>query len=70
VLLIHRGGLFVAIVIVAGFAAFAPEARKAASLLVGTSVISFLTVYVGAGAPKGRLDRSRWSTPAHCFRSP
>jgi hypothetical protein len=55
VLLIHRGGLFLAIVIVAGFAAFAPEARKAASLLVGISVISFLIVYVGAGAPEGPL---------------
>lgn len=55
VLLIHRGGLFLAIVIVAVFAAFAPDARRAASLLVGTSVISFLIVYAGSGAPEGAL---------------
>lgn len=53
--LIHRGALFLAIVIVAVFAAFAPEARRAASLLVGISVISFLIVYAGAGAPEGPL---------------
>lgn len=39
----------------AAFAAFAPEAGKAASLVVGISVISFLIVYVGAGAPEGAL---------------
>lgn len=55
VLLIHRGALFLSVVIVAAFAAFSPEARKAASLLVGTSVTSFLIVYAGAGAPGGAL---------------
>ena len=55
VVVIHRGALFLAIVVVASFAAFAPEARKAATLLVAISVIGFLLVYLGAGAPEGPL---------------
>ena len=55
VLLIHRGALFLAVVVVALFAAFAPEARRAATLLVGISVIGFLVVYSVGGAPKGPL---------------
>jgi hypothetical protein len=55
VLLIHRAALFLAVVVVALFAAFAPEARKAATLLVGISVIGFLLVYSMAGAPEGPL---------------
>jgi hypothetical protein len=57
ILLVHRGGLFLAVVIVAVFGALAPGARKAASLVVATSVISFLIVYAGAGAPEGGLRR-------------
>jgi hypothetical protein len=55
VLLIHRGALFLGVVVVALFAAFAPEARKVATLLVGISVIGFLLVYGFAGAPEGPL---------------
>ncbi len=55
VLLIHRGALFLAVMVVALFAAFSPEARKAATLLVGISVIGFLFVYSIAGAPSGPL---------------
>ena len=55
VLLIHRGALFLAVVVVALFAAFAPEARRAATLLVGISVIGFLVVYSVGGAPEGPL---------------
>ena len=55
VLLIHRGALFLAVVAVALFAAFNPEARRAATLLVGISVVGFLLVYSIAGAPKGPL---------------
>jgi hypothetical protein len=55
VLLIHRGALFLAVVVVAFFAAFSPEARKAATLLVSISVIGFLFVYRMAGAPGGPL---------------
>lgn len=55
VLLMHRGALFLAVVAVAVFAAFNSEARKAATLVVGISVIGFLLVYGKAGAPKGQL---------------
>jgi hypothetical protein len=55
VLLIHRGALFLAIVLVALYAAFAPEARRAASLVVAISVVGFLIVYALAGAPAGPL---------------
>ena len=55
VLLIHRGALFLAVVVVALFAAFAPEARRVATLLVGISVIGFLVVYSVGGAPEGPL---------------
>jgi hypothetical protein len=55
VLIIHRGALFLAIVAVALFAAFAPKARKAASLVVGISVVGFLIIYAMAGAPPGPL---------------
>jgi len=54
-LLIHRGALFLAVVVVALLAAFSPDARKAATLLVGMSVIGFLLVYSLAGAPNGPL---------------
>jgi hypothetical protein len=57
VLLVHRGGLFLAIVILALYAAFAPDARRAASLVVAISILSFLIVYAGAGMPEGALRR-------------
>jgi hypothetical protein len=41
--------------VVAIFAAFVPEARKVATLLVGISVVGFLLVYSMAGAPDGPL---------------
>ncbi len=55
VLLIHRGSLFLAVVVVCLYAAWEPEARRAASLVVGISVVSFLAIYVSAGAPSGSL---------------
>ena len=55
VLLIHRGALFLAVVAVTLLAAFNPEARRAATLLVGISVIGFLLVYGMAGSPQGQL---------------
>jgi hypothetical protein len=55
VLLIHRGALFLAVVVVTLFAAFSPAARRAATLLVGISVIGFLLVYAALGAPDGPL---------------
>jgi hypothetical protein len=55
VLLVHRGALFAAIVAVCLFAAWDPGARRAAALVVGISVVSFLVIYAAAGAPSGSL---------------
>ena len=55
VLVIHRGALFFGVGVVAVFAAFTPDARKAATLLLGISVVSFLVVYIMVGAPQGPL---------------
>lgn len=55
VLLMHRGGLFLAIVLVCLYAAWEPGARRAASLVVAISVVSFLAIYVSAGVPAGSL---------------
>lgn len=54
-LIVHRGALFLAVLAVALFAAFNADARRAASLVVGISVLGFLFVYVRAGMPIGSL---------------
>lgn len=55
VLLIHRGALFLAVVVLCVFAAIEPSARRAASLVLGISVLGFLAVYAMAGMPAGAL---------------
>jgi hypothetical protein len=55
VLLVHRGALFLAVVVVCLFAIFEPNARRAASLVTGISVVSFLAIYAQAGLPQGAL---------------
>lgn len=55
VLMLHRGALFLGVLIVCAYAAIDPSARKAASIVVAISVISFLVVYLGAGMPEGSL---------------
>jgi hypothetical protein len=55
ILLVHRGALFLAIAILCAYAAWEPDARRAASLAVGISVIGFLVIYAAAGAPAGSL---------------
>jgi hypothetical protein len=50
-LIVHRGALFLAVVAVALLAAFDPDARRAASLVAAISMIGFLAVYLGMGAP-------------------
>ena len=50
-LLQHRAALFLVVVILAVWAAFDPGIRRAASVCVGGSMISFLVLYWGAGAP-------------------
>lgn len=54
-LLAHRGALFLAVALVALLAAVSPEARRAAALVTGVSVISFLVLYARAGLPEGPL---------------
>ena len=54
-LVVHRGALFLAVFVVAVFAAFSPDARKAATLVVGISLVGFLTVYMMSGAPQGPI---------------
>jgi len=54
-LVVHRGALFLGVFVVAVFAAFSPDARKAATLLVGISLVGFLMIYAMAGAPEGLL---------------
>ena len=56
-LLQHRAVLFLAVLAVALLAAASPGARRAASLLVGISVVGFLWVYLAHGAPEGPLRR-------------
>lgn len=55
VLLLHRGALFLAVAVVCLYAAFVPSGRRAAVLVVGVSVLSFLAIYLLAGAPAGSL---------------
>jgi hypothetical protein len=55
VLLIHRGALFLAIVVVCVYAAWEPNGRRAATLVVGVSILGFLIIYGLAGAPSGPL---------------
>lgn len=54
-LLVHRGALFLAVVVVALFAALDPGARRAASLVTAISLIGYLIVYSRAGFPVGPL---------------
>ena len=47
----HRAGLFVAVFVACVFAAFVPEGRRLAVLVVGISMVSFLLLYWQAGSP-------------------
>jgi hypothetical protein len=55
VLIAHRGALFLAIVAACVLAVFDPPARRALGIVVATSVIGFLVLYLRAGAPSGPL---------------
>ena len=55
VVLPHRGVLFLAVAAACAYAAFAPDARRAASIVAAISVLGFLVIYAGAGFPKGPL---------------
>lgn len=54
-LIVHRGALFLAVMAAALLAAFSPDARRAASLVVGISVVGFLILYALRGLPAGPL---------------
>jgi len=47
----HRAALFLAVFIACIWAAFIPEGRRLAVLVVGTSMVSFLILYWQAGSP-------------------
>jgi len=47
----HRAALFLAVFVACVFAAFVPEGRRLAVLVVGISMVSFLVLYWQAGAP-------------------
>lgn len=55
VLITHRGALFLAIFAACIAGAIDPAARKALSLVVAISVVSFLWLYARAGMPPGPL---------------
>lgn len=55
VLIIHRGALFLAVMVAALWAMIDPTARRISSLTVGISIIGFLAVYARAGLPDGPL---------------
>ena len=57
VLLVHRGALFLAVMVAAVYAMLNPEARKLASIVVAISMVGFLAVYVRAGMPAGELRK-------------
>lgn len=47
----HRAGLFFAVFVACIWAAFVPEGRRLAVLVVGISMVSFLALYWMAGSP-------------------
>lgn len=47
----HRAALFLAVFVACVFAAFVPEGRRLAVLVVGISMLSFLVLYFNAGSP-------------------
>lgn len=57
ILIVHRGGLFLAVMLSAVLACFFIDMRRLASLVVGISVISFLYVYGRAGWPDGAMRK-------------
>ena len=55
VLLVHRGALFLAVLVLMVFATFDAETRRAASVVAAISMIGFLILFVRAGLPTGSL---------------
>lgn len=57
ILIVHRGGLFLAVLVSILLACFLTDIRRLASLITAISVISFLYVYSRAGLPEGPLRK-------------
>ena len=55
VLIVHRGALFLGIIVATLFATFDPSSRKVASVIAAISILGFLFVYARAGLPAGAL---------------
>ena len=55
ILIVHRGALFLALVVIALWAAFDPALRRATSVAVAISVVGFVLLYARAGLPAGAL---------------
>lgn len=51
-LLHHRAALFLAVLVVCAWAAWRPEVRPLASVVVAVSMVSFLWLYAAAGQPQ------------------
>ena len=51
-LLHHRAALFAALFVACLWAVFRPESRQLATVLVGSSMLSFLWLYAQAGMPE------------------
>ena len=51
VLLAHRGAAFLALAIIAAWAAFDPAVRRLGSIALAVSVVGFLILYLRAGSP-------------------
>lgn len=47
----HRAGLFFAVFVAAVWAAFDPDARRLATVVVGISMVSFLVLWLANGSP-------------------
>ncbi len=54
-LIIHRGALFLAVMLACLFAAFDPGSRRLGTVIAGISMVGFLQVYVQTGMPEGPL---------------
>ena len=53
IIILHRGALFLVVVLLSLFAMFDPNVRRVGSLCVMVSIIGFLYIYFRAGFPDG-----------------
>ena len=59
-LIVHRGALFLAIVVGSIWALFDPATRRVISVLTAISVVGFLILYLRAEMPPGPLRFIAW----------